>query len=316
MDLEQKKQKNAERIKRLPQGFGIEWTSLRSFQLGGYAFSLPTSFGHFDINVKAEENYSDNVFFLGKTPNVLQRYLTHIRDTRPRKIVELGVFRGGSVAFLQLIAKPERLLALELAEQRQEFLDRFIATEGLHDSVRVEYGVDQADGATVHRLTQEFLGEGRCIDCVIDDASHLLTPTRSSFETLFPLLRPGGTYVVEDFAAAHILISSTFEGVLLGKGPDRPLFNKLLDHSLQSDNQPLHIMAVEALLASIVAPGVVRRVVADRQWLRIERGEEDIDATRPFSLRALAADRFGLTTSVPDPELQNYLQARTESPGS
>src|SRR4029077_11377083 len=39
------------------------------------------------------------------------------------------------------------------------------------------------------------------IDVVIDDASHLYGPTRRSFEILFPLLKPGGAYIIEDWPA-------------------------------------------------------------------------------------------------------------------
>ena len=38
---------------------------------------------------------------------------------------------------------------------------------------------------------------------MIDDASHLLAPTRSSFNCIFPRVRPGGWFVIEDWAWAH-----------------------------------------------------------------------------------------------------------------
>ena len=41
------------------------------------------------------------------------------------------------------------------------------------------------------------------MDLIFDDASHLYEPTRSSFETLFPLLPEGGLYIIEDWAWAH-----------------------------------------------------------------------------------------------------------------
>ena len=37
----------------------------------------------------------------------------------------------------------------------------------------------------------------------MDDASHTYEETRASFEFLFPLLSPGGIYVVEDWSWAH-----------------------------------------------------------------------------------------------------------------
>ncbi len=41
------------------------------------------------------------------------------------------------------------------------------------------------------------------LDLVIDDGSHLAEPTRTSFDTLFPLLAPGGFYIIEDWAWEH-----------------------------------------------------------------------------------------------------------------
>ena len=38
---------------------------------------------------------------------------------------------------------------------------------------------------------------------MIDDASHLYAQTKASFETLFPRVRPGGLYVIEDWAWFH-----------------------------------------------------------------------------------------------------------------
>jgi hypothetical protein len=35
---------------------------------------------------------------------------------------------------------------------------------------------------------------------VLDDASHQYEPTKASFETLFPLLRPGGLYIIKDWS--------------------------------------------------------------------------------------------------------------------
>ncbi len=305
--------KNVERLTNLPQGFGIEWISGRHFRLEGYSFSLAVSFDQVARSVPVADDYQDNVFFLLKSTDIIQRYLAFFREKMPKNIVQLGVFRGGSVGFLSLLAKPERLLALELDTEKQEFLDSFIRHESLEESVRVEYGVDQADYATVDRLAREFIGDGRSIDVVFDDASHMLSSTRGSFEALFPLLRPGGAYIVEDFATAQILVSSSFQRAVNGGESERQVFNHLLGHSLQADRRPLHLLAVEAMLASISAPGIVERVVVDRQWLKIIRGRKEIDSSRRFDLKVLADDRFGLLDSRPDDVLQNYLDSQKSS---
>ena len=41
------------------------------------------------------------------------------------------------------------------------------------------------------------------IDLVVDDASHLYEQTKATFAMLFPLVRPGGNYVIEDWSWAH-----------------------------------------------------------------------------------------------------------------
>ena len=38
---------------------------------------------------------------------------------------------------------------------------------------------------------------------MIDDCSHMYALTKASFEALFPLLRPGAMYVIEDWAWSH-----------------------------------------------------------------------------------------------------------------
>lgn len=61
-------------------------------------------------------------------------------------------------------------------------------------------------GVTIHQCAQDNIGKLREIvkhmvwapDLIIDDASHNNLLTLVSFRTLFPLLKPGGIYVVED----------------------------------------------------------------------------------------------------------------------
>jgi predicted O-methyltransferase YrrM len=287
-----------------PQGCGIEWLSNRSFRLGGHDFNIPSSFADF---VALAKEIDKETFYIAKTPNLISRYINRFAKRRLRNILELGVFRGGSAAFLQLIAKPERLLAVELSPVRMEILDRFIATEGLERSLVVEYGVDQSNATLVRKLATEHLGSGRSIDLVIDDASHLLAPTRTSFETLFPLLRPGGLYIIEDYANMHILASEYLDHALEGAAPAQKLVTAGVKGGLQADRKPCHLLAVEAMLASIVVPGLIRRVVVDRHWLEIERGGDDFDDPNSFDLKALAADQFSLLESAPSQRLSGFL---------
>jgi hypothetical protein len=44
---------------------------------------------------------------------------------------------------------------------------------------------------------------GGLVDAAIDDASHEYVPTKTAFETIFPFVRSGGVYVIEDWTWGH-----------------------------------------------------------------------------------------------------------------
>ncbi len=119
-----------------------------------------------------------------------------------KRIVDIGIFKGGSMALYALIFAPEKLVGIEYLATPEESLEKFIAGRGLQDSVRSYYGTNQAD---TERLLQIIKAEfpDEALDLVVDDASHFYRETRASFETLFPLLRPGGLYIIEDWGWAH-----------------------------------------------------------------------------------------------------------------
>ena len=293
--------------KSTPEWPDLQWETKRVFRLGGYEFALPASFEEF--MVLGDEVHADK-FYIAKTPEIIRRYLALIAETKPRNIMELGIFRGGSTAFLQLVAKPERLLALELSSDKLDLLDRFIETDGRHKTVRVEYGVDQANTPLVRALKNDHLGPARSIDLVFDDASHLLGPTRTSFETLFPYIRPGGSFIIEDYAGTQMFITEWLDRAVEGSKEAQSLISQCLRDSVEADFKPLHLLAIEAMLASVVAPGLIRRVILDRHWIRVIRGVDDVSDPESFDLRELAKDHF----SVLESELSGQIRAFMDQP--
>jgi hypothetical protein len=134
-----------------------------------------------------------------------------------------------------------------------------IARRGWQQTVHPHYHVDQADAARVTQIVDDAVG-GEPLDLVIDDASHLLEQSRSTFNTLFPRLRPGGLYVLEDWPM-HMAI-------------DTP--------------QPLTLMVFELVLACSDAPGVVADLTLDRNYVVATRGNAPL-RDRPFDL----SQRYG-----------------------
>jgi SAM-dependent methyltransferase len=197
--------------------------------------------------------------------DLLQASLDLVDELDAVRIVELGIAQGGSVALLASYARPERMVALELDATPHAVLEEFLRARGLQERVRTHYGVDQADADAV----LDAVGDGP-LDLVLDDASHRLHETRASFNTLFPLLRPGGVYAVEDWAWGHQdrAVELARRSGSSGWWPGGP---------------PLTILAVEAVLATD-HPDVVARVEVDDHLVRVVRGTAHLDP-RTFDLR-------------------------------
>ena len=60
---------------------------------------------------------------------------------------------------------------------------------------------------------REFLKSafgGVVFNVILDDASHVNTLTKASFESLFDRLAPGGLYIIEDLACSYVKLQSEF----------------------------------------------------------------------------------------------------------
>ena len=298
------KNKAAPRLDNLPQGFGMDWQTRTSFELQGYHFDIPNSMKEF--LTPTEPSHPDS-FYLGKTTPMIGAYLRQLRERMPSRILELGVYQGGSAAFLQLLAKPQRMLAMDLSTDRLPLLENFIEKEKLTKRMHMKYGIDQADKETVRGLVAEHLGEGRSVDLVVDDASHLLAPTRASFEAVFPYVRSGGSFVIEDYASLQIVCNGHLDRALDGEQGPATLVKHALRDGLQDDLRPLHAMAVEVMLASILEPTIFAKVIVDRHWLRIVRGSKHIEEPENFRLADYVNDYFGLLNVEHADNLKSYL---------
>jgi hypothetical protein len=121
---------------------------------------------------------------------------------RPRRMLEIGIWDGGSTAFWYEHLRPERLVAIDLLDREDSpYFRRWLSANALERRVLTRWRTDQADRAALREIVERDLGGE--LDLVIDDGSHLDVPTRASFEALFPLLPPGGLYVIEDWAWEH-----------------------------------------------------------------------------------------------------------------
>lgn len=218
--------------------------------------------------------------------------------SRPR-MVELGISQGGSVALLALLARPERLLAVELAADPVVPLLDALADLGLADSVKPHFGVDQGDQPRLAELVAAEFGD-EPLDVVIDDASHRYRPTVASFEVLFPRLRPGGVYVIEDWTCFDLAANDM--STVLGD-PESPLRPRLLEMiaehraveagGSEKRDPPLSRIAVELTLARAASGDLVADVSFDENWIVVHRGPAEVDP-EGFRMRHLYPDHYKL----------------------
>ena len=124
------------------------------------------------------------------------------RTFAAESIVELGIWDGGSTALWFEVFQPQKLVAMDLMTRGDsEYFREFVRSRNIESRISTHWGVDQSDAAQVATIiTKELSGP---LDLVIDDASHMYEETKASFELLFPLVRPGGLYIIEDWAWSY-----------------------------------------------------------------------------------------------------------------
>lgn len=128
-----------------------------------------------------------------------ERFWARRPEFRQRHVLELGIFKGGSIAFWCELWKPEKFVGIDFQKSQDEaYFTEWRSSRGLDGCVKTYWRTDQADAAVLRTIVRDDFGGH--LDLVIDDASHLYHQTKKSFEILFPLLRPGGLYIIEDWS--------------------------------------------------------------------------------------------------------------------
>jgi predicted O-methyltransferase YrrM len=240
---------------------------------------------------------SSRRFFIVKPMALVERYRSLCEsEWQHANIVELGIAEGGSTALLALLADPKKLVALDIETTELPALRDFIDERSLGERIRPYYGVDQADGSRLDEIADHEFGDDP-LDLVIDDASHVYSLTRASFETLFPRLRPGGTYVIEDWSAAHTMRDAVREMMRDLPAERRAEFAEQMRRALSAPDglkpeTPLSRLAVELLVCRASLGDVIDSVSVDRYWLKVRRGPGEI-AAGGFRLDDICHDYFG-----------------------
>jgi hypothetical protein len=172
-----------------------------------------------------------------------------LERVRPRFMIEIGIHDGGSTIYWHHKYAPVRLAAFDISTQAP-FFTRYLDRNRLANAVRVHFGVSQSDRDRMRAAIECDFGDG-LVDAVIDDASHQYAETKAAFEIIFPFVRAGGAYIIEDWAWGHA------KNWPPDAWADQPLMSPLLS---------------ELMLVCGRASGVIDRIEINRRFAVVWRG--------------------------------------------
>ncbi len=122
------------------------------------------------------------------------------RKSRLNNIMELGIARGGSLPYIFEICDAEFIVGVDILPEDPK-IKRTYNRSTMKGKFALHFETDQTDRDALKAIVNEHFPDG--LDMILDDASHLLADTRTSFEILFPHLKTGGLYVIEDYSWSH-----------------------------------------------------------------------------------------------------------------
>lgn len=121
--------------------------------------------------------------------DIYHRHLTPYRGRRVT-IVEFGVFHGGSLRMWREYFGPKaRIIGVDIDERCATLAER---------GIEVVIG-DQADPEFLRSLAARF----GPVDVVIEDGGHTMEQQLTTFREMWPAIRDGGVYLVEDLHTSY-----------------------------------------------------------------------------------------------------------------
>jgi hypothetical protein len=215
------------------------------------------------------------------------------------------------------------MVALDIAPGPIPLLSDLLERRGLADRVSLHWGVDQADKPRIARIIDDAF-QAEPLDLVIDDASHLYGPTVATFDVLFPRLRPGGRYVVEDWSCDHgirTLLAGAYgdEGSPLHAWSELAMSGQLSSHNQGEPGQteiavnalrrelgqssdppatPLSRLGLDLVHGVAEPHSGIRSVSINAFWIEIER--DDVELGADYALASSCPDHFSMLRPIAD----------------
>ena len=219
------------------------WISYELCMLKGVPFKYANS------NYETLRTTPEEVVIL-KPQGLFQQY-QKLSVSPVRRILEVGVFEGGSALLFADMFPDAKIVGID-TRMGDPSIHQHIANMGYGDRVKLYSGVSQDDKSRVEQILEAEFGN-QPLDLVIDDASHTYDFTTRCFDIVFPRLRVGGQYIIEDWGWTN------WPGF---QAPDF-FFN---------DRQPLSTMILELVMATASHYGSIQEITINFGTAKLTKG--------------------------------------------
>ncbi len=122
----------------------------------------------------------------------------HLRQEPAPRVLEIGVYDGGSLRMWEEFFPNAQLVGADIDP-------RTLASASNRSRIEI---MDQSD---IAQLTRVAVAHGP-FDLIVDDGSHIWDHQITSLRTLYPFVKPGGTYIVEDIHTSYGKLAADYRG--------------------------------------------------------------------------------------------------------
>jgi hypothetical protein len=129
---------------------------------------------------------------------IYERYLAALRD-RPIRLLEIGILNGASLAVWEAYFPQGAIIGADIDKSTRRF-------------ARARVDIEILDQSNIESLVRLGRNHGP-FDVIIEDGSHFWEHQITTLKTLFPFVKTGGIYIVEDLQTNFGAMAAQYRGV-------------------------------------------------------------------------------------------------------
>ena len=198
---------------------------------------------------------------------IYERYLERYRD-KSINFLEIGVQGGGSLQmWKKYFGANSKIVGIDIDPN----------TKFEEEQISVEIG-NQSDTEFLKRVVEEH----GPFDVIIDDGSHIQSDVLNSFFFLYPTLKRGGTYIIED---THTAYFDVFQGGIKSEANSISIFSNFVhDMNVEYVDEPFVPQLKDLSSMSFYNSMVIfeKENAKDRYEMNISKDRTKVTSSKEF----------------------------------